>query len=283
MISAHLNLAGCHGEEDIDSGHDPPRMEIASGGGGHNDAHVESQGWVSVWPDFPIFAYSADMLLKESSTVYKARKKRSSIMFIFDTAAATSIARDLSCCIPGTFVPCNKETLKITGIGGSKIDVIGSARLLAPFSHIRVWIVPDAIANIISAIDVHSKLYTQFAGQYTYRHRVECAFDNRVVAEFVRQKSGFFEFAFEPDVIGLSDFHCTSFDQTVSPAVSDYHNSLLEPRTSPVLVFNMSAGAKRDDSIQDAQSQGVSLNNIKRALRVEQLHKSLSYVSLVPS
>ena len=62
--------------------------------------------------------------------------------------------------------------------------------------------------------------------------------------------------------------------------MSDYHNSLLEPRTSPVLVFNMSAGAKRDDSIQDAQSQGVSLNNIKRALRVEQLHKSLSYVSL---
>ena len=166
-------------------------MEIASGGGGHNDAHVESQGWASVWPDFPIFAYSADMLLKESSTVYKAREKRTSIMFIFDTAAATSIARDLSCCIPGTFVPCNKETLKITGIGGSKIDVIGSARLLAPFSHIRVWIVPDAIANIISAIDVHSKHYTQFAGQYTYRHRIECAFDNRVVAEFVRQKSVF--------------------------------------------------------------------------------------------
>ena len=252
MISAHLKLAGQHGEEDIDSGHDPPRMETASGGGGHSDAHAESQSWHTIWPDFPIFSYCADSLLKEPPTVYKAREERSPIMFIFDTAAATSIAKDLSCCIPGTFVPCDKETLKITGIGGSKIDVVGSARLLAPFSHLRVWIVPDAIANIISAIDVHDKLETQFAGQYTRRHRVECVFDNKLVAEFVRQKSGFFEFAFEPDAIGLSNFHCTSFDQLVSPAMSDYYRCLHEPRASPALVLNMSAGAKKDDSIQDA-------------------------------
>lgn len=137
-----------------------------------DDVLEEPDGFEKVWPNFPVFAYNADMLLKESSIAYKERDKRSPVMFIFDTAAATSIARNLSCCIPGSFVPCNKETLKITGIGGSQIDVVGSARLLAPFSHVRVWIVPDAIANIMSAIDVQTKLYTQFAGQFTYRHRI---------------------------------------------------------------------------------------------------------------
>ncbi len=83
-----------------------------------------------------------------------------------------------------------------------QIDVKGSVRLLAQFSHIRVWIVPDVIANIMSAIDVQTKRYTQFAGQFTYRHRIECAFNNRVVADFNKRKSGFFEFTYKPDAIG---------------------------------------------------------------------------------
>ena len=111
-------------------------METASGGGSPRDDLAEPTGWEEVWPSFPIFSYQADLIMKESSVAYKQRVIRSPIMFIFDTAAATSIARDLSCCIPGTFVPCNKETLKITGIGGSKIDVIESARLQAPYQSV---------------------------------------------------------------------------------------------------------------------------------------------------
>lgn len=233
----------------IDSGHDPPF---------HPNATINS--WDDMWPLFPNNEYLVFNLESElGATVGIDRPCEVDTTFLFDTAAGTSVVKNLDCCILESFIPCSKESLKITGIGGSNIEVLGSVRLRGPFSYIRAWYAPGAIANIIASVDVQTKLYTQFRDQNTLYDRIECSIDKpglvitgRVEASFKKDKrNGFYKYTYY-STNGMADTYACS-------SINSFE------------VFNV---------FTDAHVLGLSRDTIKTAMKVEALHRSLSYVSL---
>ena len=150
--------------------------------------------------------------------------------------------------------------MKITGIGGNHTDVLGSVRLLAPFSHIRAWHAPNAIANILSSIEIQKMYMTQFQDQNTPKDRIECT---RSTEDFIttasfhkNRNSGFYMFDYElPTAVARVDASIFS----------------TQVRVDSKTVMSV---------IKEAHAMGLSKDSIKRALKVEELHRSLSYTSL---
>jgi hypothetical protein len=180
--------------------------------------------------------------------------------FIYDTAAAASLVRDLTNCNLSTYVRTKASEVKITGIGGSHTEVLGSVRLLAPFSHIRAWHAPNAIANILSSIEIQKMYLTQFRDQNTVDDRIECdrrTVDYHITANFNKNaKTGFYMFDYNPP-------------------------SAVSSITPSIFSTNINVDSKVVMSvIKEAHALGLSKDAIKRALKVEALHRSLSYTSL---
>lgn len=180
--------------------------------------------------------------------------------FIYDTAAAASLVRDLNHCNLASYVRSKASEVKITGIGGSHTEVLGSVRLLAPFSHIRAWHAPNAIANILSSIEIQKMYMTQFEDQNTPKDRIECTRDEDgyiTTASFLKnKKTGFYMFDYELPV-EIAQVEASVF----SSRVMVESNNIMSV-------------------IKDAHALGLSKDSIKRALKVEELHRSLSYTSL---
>jgi hypothetical protein len=181
--------------------------------------------------------------------------------FIYDTAAAASLVKDLHHCNLSTYVRSRASEVKITGIGGSQTEVLGSVRLLAPFSHIRAWHAPDAIANILSSIEIQKLYLTQFKDQNSSNDRIECCRRSEghvTTANFNKSsKTGFY----------MYDYNTSAVNVPIAvPMISEQIRV-----DRPKIIMS---------AIKDAHALGLSKDTIKRALRVEDLHRALSYTSL---
>ena len=107
--------------------------------------------------------------------------------FIFDSVAAARLVSDLTNCNMSSYVRCRPEDIKITGIGGGQTEVLGSIRLNSPFEYIRAWHAPQAIANILSASDIHT-IYDYRANkciiEYTCIHTIYDFRANKCILEY---------------------------------------------------------------------------------------------------
>ena len=240
LISAHLLLAGIQPEFPSDCSPSSDEM---------------------FWSDFPSREYSIFNVLDENlEDLSTATEDSVPMSFIYDTAAAASLVRDLTNCNLSTYVRTKASEVKITGIGGSHTEVLGSVRLLAPFSHIRAWHAPNAIANILSSIEIQKMYMTQFRDQNTADDRIECdrhTADYHITANFNKhEKTGFYMFNYDP----------TPTVRSINPSIFSCN-----VKADPKAVMSV---------IKEAHALGLSKDAIKRALKVEALHRSLSYTSL---
>jgi hypothetical protein len=211
------------------------------------------------WPEFPKEEFEIFNMLEKGFEDMSISAGTGS--FIYDTAAAASLVKDLHYCNLSTYVRSRVSEVKITGIGGSHTEVLGSVRLLPPFSHIRAWHAPDAIANILSSIEIQKLYLTQFKDQNGPTDRIECRREGEdyvTIANFNKNsKTGFYLYDYDPPAV------------TVPISTSIFSASISE---QPKLVMS---------AIKDAHALGLSKDAIKRALKVEELHRALSYTLTV--
>jgi hypothetical protein len=213
------------------------------------------------WPDFSMDDFNIfNILDRNQDELSISGEEHLPMNFIYDTAAAASLVRELSHCNLASYVSSKASEVKITGIGGSHTEVLGSVRLLHPFSHIRAWHAPNAIANILSSIEIQKMYMTQFRDQNTPDDRIECTRhidDYIITANFNKSvKTGFYMFDYDPPAAVTS---------VVASIFSD------KDQVNSKVIMSV---------IQEAHSLGLSRDAIKRAMKVESLHRSLSYTSL---
>ena len=253
------------GVEYVDSGHDPPPW------GHEEDIFHVSASYVDVIPIEDRYRGPTSEELDEASDsrliFATIGNPKSNGGYLLDSGANASCSKDLLGTDASTYVKLEQDRVKITGIGGASIGVIGAVKLERPLDHIWAWHSPDAVRNIVSLDDVQQRYDTQFLDQNTQMNRIgiyERGTDKLVQ---VAKKVGKF-YLYQPDERMAQIF---SFSANADPKIS-VGTGAENPSGYTSGIYN--------NVLEEAQAYGLTKDAIKRALLVERYHRSYSYVNL---
>lgn len=242
------------GAELVNSGHDPPSW------GHEEDIFHVSASYADAIPMKDRYRGPTSAELDETSDTRlifaTLGNSKSNGGYLLDSGANASCSKDLSGTDASTYVKLEQGRVKITGIGGASIGVIGAVKLERPLDHIWAWHSPDAVRNIVSLDDVQQRYDTQFLDQNTQMNRIGIyeRGTNKLVQEAVKVgKFYLYQHDKEPD-----ERMAQIFSSSVNAEQSGIYNNVLE----------------------EAQAYGLTKDAIKRALLVERYHRSYSYVNL---
>ena len=172
--------------------------------------------------------------------------------FIMDSAAGVSVANETSWLgekITVWQIP--PGACSLSGVGGDKTVVTAMSGLFEPLRFMRVNHAEGSIANIISIPDLQERFFIHYRDQKTPRDRMEVSEDpdgQIVIAT-----------AFKDPVTRYYMLQAPESETAQAKA----------PIACPVL-----------NVYSDAYAMGWSKNSISRALKVRQLHRAFSYISV---